>query len=224
LPRARWGVSSRDVDNFDREGQYAPYTGPTPTSGVYQWKINVAKYVPGTREKLPSLRVGLELVPRANAERDEKRCKGYFIMAFLPVSEKTAFRYVPFLDAIGVSGAEFENRTIVDEEGKIQRIGAWRNDGRTLVLAQLADGLDQNNQPRKEITWFGGLTESPDDGEDEFDDSDVDYADDVDDDDEEADYEDEVEETPPPRRKSAPAQRRAPAQRPRRRPAAEDDF
>jgi hypothetical protein len=223
MPRARWGVTSRDVDSFDRDNQYAPYTGPTPGNGVYQFKIKLAKYIPGSREKFPSLRVGLELVPRSGAERDEKRCKGYFIMAFLPVAEKTAFRYVPFLDAIGVSGADFENRTIVDEEGNIQRIGGWRQDGKTLILAQLADGQDQHNNPRKEITWFGPLSDSGPDDDGEFDDSDLDYADDVDEDEDadafDPDYEDE-EEAPPPPRKRTPA-RTAP--RPRRR-VEDDDF
>lgn len=180
MPRARWGIRAADVDNFDRETQYAPYTGKIPQNNVYQWTVKVAKFIEGTREKFAQLRVGLELVPR---DRDEKQYKGYFIMCFLPVAEKTAFRYVPFLDAIGVTGRDFENRTIVDEEGKIRRIGRWNNDGSTLVLAQLADGMDQNNNARKEITWFGPLDEETEDAEesdDEYDDSDADYVDDVD--------------------------------------------
>jgi len=183
MPRAQWGITSADVDDFDRDSQYAPYTGQIPPNAVYQWKIKTAKFVSASREKLPSLWVGLELVPRT---KDEKRYKGYFIMCFLAVSEKTAFKYVPFLDAIGVNGRDFKQRTIVDEEGKIQKIGPWRNDGSFLIAAQLNDGSDQNGNSRKEISWFGALTDvvpvDDDDIEDvdEFDDSDADYVDDVD--------------------------------------------
>lgn len=165
MPRANWGVDPGDVDEFDRESQYTPYSGPVPPNAVYQWNIKVLKFITGTRDKFPQLRLGLELVPRA--EYDEKRYKGYFLMAFMPVSDKTAFRYVPFLDAIGVSGRDFTSKTITDEEGNIRRIGAWRHDGKTLILAEQKDGNDQNGNPRKEIGWIGAADSTVDDEEEE---------------------------------------------------------
>lgn len=186
MPRVNWGVESSDIDGFDRDSQYAPYIGPVPADAVYQWKIKVAKYISGTREKLPQLRLGLELAPRA--EYDEKRFKGYFLMAFIPISDKTMFRYVPFLDAIGVTSRDFTGKTITDEEGNIRRIGAWKNDGSTLILAEKRTGQDNNGNPRAEVAWIGPADESSvDDEEDE--DYDVDTE-------EDEEYE---EEAPPPR-------------------------
>lgn len=183
MPKVNWGVRAADIDNFDRDSQYAPYDGPVPPNGVYQWKVKVLKSVAGTREKNPQLRVGLELVPR-KADPSEKRMKGYFIMAFLPIMDKTQFRYVPFLDALGVSGREFERGTITDEEGNVKKIGRWRNGGDTLIKAELKDGTDQSGNPRKDIGWMGALTDEPDDDED-FDE---------DDEQDDADYDDEDEE------------------------------
>lgn len=183
MPRVNWGVSARDVDSFDREAQYKPYAGPIPPNGVYKFKVKKMQHVAGTREKLTQLRIGLELVPR---NRDEKKFKGYFIMDFAPVSEKTLFRYVPYLDALGITAREFERGTVTDAEGNIVKIGKWRNDGETEILGQLQDDADQNGQPRKKIGWVGSLEDDAPDDEDE-DDEDFDDDDEAEDD----DYEDD---------------------------------
>lgn len=184
MPRVRWGINASQVDDFDRASQFAPYKGPIPPNAVYQWRIKQLKSVAGSRDKYPQLRVGLELVPRKN--RDEERYAGYFCMAFLPITEKTAFRYVPFLDAIGVSGREFADGTVVDEEGNVKKIGRWRNTGDVTILGQLIEQPDQDGGMRKQIGWMGAP-----DGDEFDDDSDAD-------DDDFAD--DEEEEAPPPRR------------------------
>lgn len=175
MPRVRWGVSAKDIDDFDRDSQYKPYDGPIPANGVYQFKVKVLKFVAGTREKHPQLRIGLELIPR-NGRKEERAYKGYFIMSFIPVTDKTAFRYVPFLDAIGVSGRDFETRTIANEEGDISKIGQWRNDGQEIICAEIKDTTDQNGNSRKEIGYIGPLND------DEIDDA---YTDDEDPEDDE---------------------------------------
>lgn len=181
MPKVRWGISAGNVDDFDRDSQYKPYDGPTPTNGVYLWKIKVLKYVAGTKDKFPQLRIGLELVPR-EGRKQERRYAGYFMMSFPPVSPKTAFRYVPFLDAIGVSGSDFADRTITDEDGNIKKIGKWRNDSEQLIAAELKDGVDQNNNPRKEIGWMGEPSEDyeeaeEDDEEEEYEEGEEEYDD-----------------------------------------------
>lgn len=173
MPRANWGIDASDVDEFDRDSQYKPYTGPTPPLGVYMWLIKKLQFVAGTREKNPQLRVGLELVPRADAP-DESKYADYFRMAFLVVSEKTRFQYVPFLDAIGVSGREFTKDTIMDAEGNVKKIGKWRNTGEEYVMAELKNGEDQNGNSRLEIGYIGPVEdydeeESDDDYYDEED-------------------------------------------------------
>lgn len=169
MPRANWGISASDVDEFDRESQYKPYAGPIPPSGpVYLWLIKKLQFISGTKSKLPQLRVGLELVPRE--DRDEEQYEGYFVMAFLPVSEKTNFRYVPFLDAIGVTGREFERGTMYDEQGNIKKIGKWRNTGEEYICAQLKDGEDEKGNPRKEVGTFLEVPEEYFEDEDSDDD------------------------------------------------------
>lgn len=221
MPKVRWDIDASDIDDFDRESSFKPYQGPVPPNAVYQWRIKHAKYVAGDRRKVSQLRVGLELVPRDD-RKDEKRFKGYFIMVFLPVTSKTAFRYVPFLDAIGVSGADFKERTITDAEGNITKIGRWRNTGDTVILGNLVERPDQNDVLKKEVAWMGPLE---DEDEDPLDDDD-DYADDEDDSDEEDDSEDDdFEDDPaPPRRGAKRPAAKAVAKPTRRRKAATDDY
>lgn len=181
MPKVRWGVKASDVDDFDRDSQYKPYDGPIPVNGVYMFQLKVLKYAAATSSNLPQLRFGLELVPRPG-RKEERKYAGYFIMSFPPVSPRTQFRYVPLLDALGVTGEEFENRTITDNDGNITKIGKWRNTGEELILAEIKDGVDQNNNPRKEIGWVGYVPEDEEDGEEISED---DY--------EEEDYDEEAE-------------------------------
>lgn len=167
MPIARWGISARDVDDFDRESQRSNYQGPTPPNGMYHWLVKNLKYAAKTKEKFPQIRVGLELYPReGEGFEHEERYEGFWIMAFLSVSPKTDWRYVPFLDAIGVTGAEFESRTRFDENQNITRIGSWKMDGQTIIAAELKDGEDQNGNPRKEIGQIAEAVAYDDEGED----------------------------------------------------------
>lgn len=181
MPKANWGIRASDVESFDREKQYKPYDGPVPVNGVYRWRITRLMFVAGTGEKLPQLRIGLELQPRT---KEEKRYAGYRLMLFPPVSDRTQFRYVPFLDAIGVSGREFESGTLTDEEGNIKKIGRWRFGPEVFIKAELKDDTDLHGNPRKDIGWMGADTEPEydEDSEEEFEDDEDEYADTEDDD------------------------------------------
>src|SRR4051812_29375161 len=161
MPRVKWGVSASDADDFDRDSQFKPYAGPTPpTNVVYAWRIKVMWSVDGDRKRNPQWRVGLELVPRAGF--NEGKYRGFFVMDFIPIANNTQFRWVPLLDALGISGREFETQTVRDTDGKVTKIGRWRNNGDTVVIAQLVEGKDQDGKPRLEIKGgtYGDLPES----------------------------------------------------------------
>lgn len=193
MPKVRWGISAEDVDDYDRSKQYTPYAGATPPNGVYMFLLKKFQRVAGTRDKHPQMRVGLELVPREGY--DERKYTGYWLMDFIPVTDKTVFRYVPLLDTLGVSGREFANATLTDNDGAIQKIGKWINKGDTLIMAQVRDGEDAAGNPRKEIATYMAVPEGveedfAEDDEDDIDDDDV-YDDE---DDEEIEEYDDVDE------------------------------
>lgn len=183
MPKAAWGVDADDIDSFDRSSQFTPYRGTTPPRGVYSFLVKKAVYIAATRDKLASLRLGLELIPRDGT--NDAQYDGFYFTAFLPVSKQTAFRYVPFLDAIGVSSTDFTNKTITDAEGNISRIGRWRNDGETIVDVQILMEEDNKGTMQMQAKGFWAPDENAtydgsDDGDaDEYDDEDE-YADDED--------------------------------------------
>lgn len=171
MPKVNWGVGAAEIDDFDRSSQYMPYTGPTPPDGMYLWQIKVLQSIAGTKDKFPQLRIGLAFVPREGRDGEDRYIddndQPYWIMAFLPITDKTAWRYVPFLDSIGVSGAEFTRGTLTDEEGNVKKIGRWKNSGEELVLAQLKTGNDQHGNPQKQIGVFAPAPEDSYASEDE---------------------------------------------------------
>lgn len=198
MPHINWNMSGRKLRDFDRSKQFAPYTGPVPPNAVYKFKVKVFKYVEATRDKWEQIRIGLELVPR-NAE--EQRFGGFFVMAFRALADNNEFTYVPFFDAIGVTDADWD-RTIADEEGNIKKIGRWRHDGTTEILARLCDKVGTDDVTRKDVDWFGPVVapEKPN-YEDEDEDESGYYSVETDDDD--------YEEEPAPKRKASTSRRQS---------------
>jgi hypothetical protein len=195
MPKADWGLSAGVVSDFDHEASYKPYQGPLPPNAVYKWKVINAFYAAPTGDKLPQLRLLLGLTPR---DKSENRYSGFTCMAMTPIGDNTAFRFAPFLAAIGVSENDFYNRTDVDNEGKIRKIGKWLNNGKTFVAGQLEDNDFEGSKYPKTIGWVGELEEY----EPEEDEEEEEYEDEEEEEYEEDEYEEEEEEEPEPPRKT----------------------
>jgi hypothetical protein len=192
MPRGSWGIDPALIDNFDRSTIFAPYTGPIPPVGVYEFRIKTLRSTPKTKTTHPQLYIGLQLEPRRNFP-EERKYKGYFIMVFRTITSNNQFTYVPFCDAIGITGREFCNQMIVDSEGNIKQFGHWRNTGAVTILARLQEGQDQNGNARKEIGWMGALPKN--DLENEYDDTAEDIDDEGNEYEEESDNTDDTDDT-----------------------------
>lgn len=160
MGKVTWGVSGSDLDDADRS-QFTPYDGPIPPNKLFCFKIKMLKKGK-TSNGNPQLIIGLELTPR-QSRPEERKYKGYYITDYIVVLESTTFRVAPFLDAIGVSGSDFAERTVVgekDDRGSypITKIGKWVNNGQ-YVLATLKDGSDREGNSRKEIDKYWPVSE-----------------------------------------------------------------
>ena len=209
MPKANWGITSSDVDDFDRSDLYTPYMGELPPSGVvYLWKMKKLQAVAATEDTVPQLRVGLELKPRTVRE---KKYKGYYIIAFLHISDKAMWKVAPFLDALGVSGRDFTSRTITDESGNVAKIGTWKNTGDFVIAAKLDDNDPEYAQKNpKKVGWMGEAPDSESDVDDDEDENEESTE-------EDEDFFDDEEETPKPSRRRTKQHGRSPARRRRRR-------
>jgi hypothetical protein len=214
MPKAQWGVSARDVGNFDRDSAYKPYQGPIPVNGVYAWRVAKAVFAASDGESNAQLRLTLVLSPR---NKGEQKYNGYVNTAFMPIADNTQFRYVPFLMAIGASDTDFVNRTITDTEGVIKSIGKWKSDGKTIVAARLVDNDYEGARNPKQIDWVGELEDAtPDEDEDEEEYEDEEEEDEDSEEEYEEDEEEEEEPEPPRKARRAPPAKRTPARRGRR--------
>ena len=183
MPTVNWGIAPSDVDSFDRDSQFKPYGGPRdiPLNVVYAWRIASMKFLPATKDKNVQWRVTLVLVPREGF--DEDQYNGFPVTDFIPITPSTNFRYTPLLDALGVTGSEFAKQTKTDTDGKVIRIGKWKNSGDTIVVAQLIEREDNKGKMRFEIAAgsygdlpngveLSDLSNVDDDDDDEFPDDD----------------------------------------------------
>lgn len=165
MGKVKWGggLSGGDFDNADRN-QFSPYDGPpVPTNTLFCWKVKILKRGKSTGGH-DQLIVGLELTPR-RSRPDEKPYAGFYTTDYIIVREDTLFRVAPFLDAIGVSGADFAERTDVEREAdsrgsrSILKIGRWVNNGKNYVMATLVDSDDGKGNPRKKIGSYWPIPE-----------------------------------------------------------------
>lgn len=195
--RVPWGISESDIDDFERS-DFKPYTGPIPPVGqFYRFKLKIFRYAPAMDGKNPQLRVGLELEPHTT---EHERYAGYFIQDYAPVTPQTNFRYVKYLDALGIGAKAFVRGPYrIDDDGNIKRVGRWQFTDPIYLLAKLR--ATDNEQYPREIGDVYAFDESDEADEladelaDEFtEETDDEYAD---------DYDVEEEQPAPRRRKQA---------------------
>lgn len=167
MGKVKWGggLSGEDFDSAERQ-QFAPYAGPPVPNALYCWKIKMLKRSK-TSNNNDQLIIGLELTPR-RSRPDEKKYAGYYITDYLVITPDTLWKVAPFLDAIDVTGAEFAERTIVENEAdrfgsrKITKIGSWVNNGKQYVMGTLTDGQDRDGNPKKVIGGYWPIPEAED--------------------------------------------------------------
>lgn len=159
MGKVTWGggVSAGDIDGAERR-QFKPYDGPPVPDGLYAFQIKRIRKGESSKGN-PQLIVGLELVPR-QSRPDDKPYKSFYLTDFIPVMGSTVERLAPFLDAIGVTGADLLQRTTDDgsEDKNILRIGKVTPLGK-YVLAQIEDNTYEGKT--RKVVSFGGYYPPP---------------------------------------------------------------
>jgi hypothetical protein len=175
MGKIKWGggVTGKGIDEVDTSKQFTPYAGTVPPAGVYQFHIKILRMTLSSNNNT-QLMIGLELVPRKGMP-EQNKYKGYFLVDYIPVMESTQFRVRPFLDAIGVKGRDFTDRSVDDGTDKhnVTKIGNWIQNGKQFLLVSIGWGADQNGNNRMEVKGFvpaGGAafagSSEEDDGDD----------------------------------------------------------
>jgi hypothetical protein len=177
MPKATWGdFSAEDIGNAEvRESQFTPYNGPLPRAGLYRFTLKVAKT--GTSQaKNPKLLLVWEL--DGSWKPEHKKFDGAPLFDHMPVTKSSAFRARAFCDALGMPYKEFQNGIIVDEDGKVTKLGKTLGDPAGLqcyvnVLRRPAEG-EYDEQLGLAGTGYLPIDDADDDDADDEDDADGD--------------------------------------------------
>lgn len=177
MPKAKWG-SDLTVDDIENaESSNGAYTGPIPPSGVYLF--NLKKMVAGeSKAGKPKVFMVWEMA-KTGAKKDQKKWAGAPLFDHMPVGASSAFRAKALCAALGVTSKDFINKTVIDEEDNIIKIGNLKIDGKIQSFINVKRENDEDNGERL-VLIGGGYLPKPDESDDggaDSDDSDDDSDD-----------------------------------------------
>lgn len=126
MPKAKWGAGDQpltagDIDGAERQETRKRYSGELPTPGTYRFVIQSLKQA---ESSAGNDKVVVMATLDGSWQPNHKKYDGCPIWDHLPIMASTAERVANFLDAIGATGADLMEKSIVDENGYITKLGA----------------------------------------------------------------------------------------------------
>jgi hypothetical protein len=148
VPKVKWGVTGSEVDEVEPGEEFEQYDGPVPPRAIYRVTVKRIEYV-----KFSTNSKGIKLLLIIDETRKEKKvyngCPLWENIVDVPAS---AFKIRQFLDAIGATGADWDN-TVIDKENMVTKIGRIAVDGLTLRVSTKT-GTNQDGDKRAEVARF----------------------------------------------------------------------
>lgn len=167
MPKVKWG-SDLDAEAIENAENNQSYTGPLPPSGVYRFRI---KFMQKTVSSKKNPMVKILLLLDGSFKEEHKKYDGCPVWEQIPVMASTAFRIRELCDALNITAGDFMEKTLVDEDGNIQKIGKLKIADQDLLVMYKAK---QENDPEygerlarpKRGPGFLPFQEEDEDGED----------------------------------------------------------
>lgn len=125
MPKAKWGAGDKvltaaDIDGAERQEPQKRYSGPLPPAGTYRFEIKSLKQATsGNNNPMVNLFAVLDGTWMPNHEQYD----GCPFWDRIPVMDSTKERLANFLDSIGATGADLMEKSIVDENKVITKLG-----------------------------------------------------------------------------------------------------
>jgi hypothetical protein len=121
MPKAKWSntdLTPDDINNAEQKDGF--YAGPLPPKGVYRFKLRTMKQgVSGSgNDKI----VVLSILD-GSWKPDHKKFNGCPLFDHMPMGKESAWRSKALCAALGVSANDLLNKTIIDDDGYITKIG-----------------------------------------------------------------------------------------------------
>lgn len=148
MPKAKWGAGDKaltagDIDGAERQESRPRYSGPMLIpSGTYRWTIQYIKQAESAKgNPMAEVMLTLDGAWRKNhAEYD-----GFPLWDRIPIMTSTVGRVANFMDAIGGTGRDLIDGSIMDENKRITKLGSVGDPKGLMVYCTI-----QRNKPTKE--------------------------------------------------------------------------
>jgi hypothetical protein len=164
LPKATWGgdLTAADIDGAERNTGFTPYAGPLPPAGVYRFAIKQMKKGESGSGN-PKLLTIAEL--DGSWKPEHKKYDGAPLFDHMPVMKQTAFRIAALTDALGISASEFLSKMVVDEDGKVTKLGSLGDPNGLLIYINVKRRPAENGYAEQLQLSGTGYIPAPESGD-----------------------------------------------------------
>lgn len=167
MPKAKWGAGDKaltadDINGADRQETRKMYSGRLPRSGTYRFVIQSVKQ---GESKTGNPKAVVFSTLDGTWLDNHKEYDGCPMWDHLPIMDSTKERVANFLDAIGATGEDLLEKSIVDENGYITKLGAVGDPKGLLVYINVKYENGTKEYPNPKISvGFNGYIPVDEDG------------------------------------------------------------
>lgn len=171
MPKAKWSNSDlKPEDINEAEERAGSYAGPLPPKGVYRFKLRSMKQ---GESGAGNDKIVVFAVLDATWRPEHKKYNGAPLWDHMPLTKEQAWRSKALCAALGVTAADLLNKTVVDDDGYITKIGTKTIKEDMPLFISVRTKHDEGYDPGLQVNG-GGYMEAP--GDDDAEDAAADEA------------------------------------------------
>ena len=168
MPKAKWSNSDLTPDDIneaeEREGSYA---GPLPPKGVYRFKLRTMKQ---GESGAGNDKIVIFATVDGSWRKEHQKFNGAPLWDHMPLTKEQAWRSKALCAALGVTAVDLLNKTVVDDDGYITKIGNKTIKQDMPLYISVRTRTQEGYDPSLVVNG-GGYMDAPDATDDEPDDS-----------------------------------------------------
>lgn len=169
MPKAIWGagddaLTADDILNAESPETQSRYSGPLPPAGTYRFVLKSLHKETSSKNN-PMIRVIAEL--DGTWQPNHAQFDGAAVFNYITLTKANAPQVRNFLDAIGATPDDLMNRSIVDENDYITKLGKVGDPAGLLVYINCQHSKPTDKYPNKrlEVMYAGYLPVTDEDGD-----------------------------------------------------------
>lgn len=167
MPKAKWGagdkaLSAGDIDGAERSETRQKYSGELPRGGTYRFVIQSVKQAESAAGNAKAL---IFSTLDGSWKPNHAKYDGCPVWDHLPIH--VTERLANFCDAIGATGKDFAEGTLVDENGYVTKIGRVGDPKGLMVYINVKKqaGTQEYPDPSLKVDFNGYMAVDPADDE-----------------------------------------------------------